>query len=208
MRLLVATAVPAERDAVLAGLPERHQVHVITVGVGPAAAAAGGAYEIARAQAAGAPYQAVLSAGVAGGLPGRAEVGAVVLASRSVAADLGAESPEGFIPIDQLGFGNPVIEAADLITCPDAVVGEILTVSTVTGGAETTAELCRRHPYAAAEAMEGFGVGTAASQAGLPFGELRAISNLVGPRDKSAWRLKEALAGLSRAVETAMKEWT
>jgi futalosine hydrolase len=47
--------------------------------------------------------------------------------------------------------------------------------------------------------MEGYGVGCAAQLAGLPFGELRTISNPVGPRDRSAWRLPEALAALERA---------
>lgn len=210
MRLLVATAVAAERDAVLAGLgdaarreraPAAGDVDVVAVGVGPAAAAAGTAYAIARAAV---PYDAVVSAGVAGGLPGRAEIGAVVLASRSVAADLGAESPEGFIPIDKLGFGSGTLAADPFLTHPDAVVGDILTVSTVTGTAEATARLAGRHPAAVAEAMEGFGVATAAAGAGLPHAELRAVSNLVGPRDKSAWRLAEALDALSHAISTAI----
>jgi futalosine hydrolase len=51
-----------------------------------------------------------------------------------------------------------------------------------------------------AEAMEGFGVATAAAGAGVPFAELRAISNLVGPRDRAAWRLEDAFAALRRAL--------
>jgi futalosine hydrolase len=45
--------------------------------------------------------------------------------------------------------------------------------------------------------MEGFGVACAA--AGKPFGEVRAISNLVGPRDREAWRIAPALAALETA---------
>jgi futalosine hydrolase len=45
--------------------------------------------------------------------------------------------------------------------------------------------------------MEGFGVGVAAGD--LPFAEVRAISNPIGPRDRAAWRLKEAFAALSTA---------
>jgi futalosine hydrolase len=79
-------------------------------------------------------------------------------------------------------------------------------VSTVTGTATSTEQLARRYPDAVAEAMEGFGVATAATQAGVRFAELRTISNLVGPRDRSAWRLTEALAGLAEAVATVTKE--
>ena len=46
--------------------------------------------------------------------------------------------------------------------------------------------------------MEGFGVATAAADHGVPFVEIRTISNLVGPRDRSAWRIDLALAALTR----------
>ena len=48
----------------------------------------------------------MISAGIAGGFPGRAPVGATVLGARSIAADLGAESPDGFLPVEELGFGT------------------------------------------------------------------------------------------------------
>jgi futalosine hydrolase len=199
-RLLVVTAVAAEADAVRAGA-DPGDVVVETVGVGPAAAAAGTARLLAAT-----PYRAVVSVGIGGGFPGRAAVGATVLGARSIAADLGAETPDGFLPVEQLGFGTSVLEAdAELIKAlaaahPEAVVGDILTLSTVTGTAATAARLAGRHPAAVAEAMEGYGVATAAAAAGVPFAELRAISNPVGPRDRAAWRLGEALAALTRAA--------
>src|SRR3569623_1490066 len=64
-----------------------------------------------RAAADGSPYRAVLSAGVGGGFPGQAETGATVVGTRSIAADLGAESPDGFLPVEELGFGARVVEA-------------------------------------------------------------------------------------------------
>jgi len=48
--------------------------------------------------------------------------------------------------------------------------------------------------------MEGFGVASAARLADVAFVELRTISNLVGPRDREAWRLTEALAALETAA--------
>jgi futalosine hydrolase len=171
---------------------------VEAVGVGPAAAAAG----TARLLAAG-RYRAVISAGIAGGFPGRAPVGATVLGDRSIAADLGAETPDGFLPVEELGFGHSVLAAdAGLVRAlggalPAAVVGDVLTLATVTGTAATAERLAARFPAAVAEAMEGFGVATAAGE--IPFAELRAVSNPIGPRDRAAWRLKEAFAALSTA---------
>ncbi|HEX4789744.1 MAG TPA: futalosine hydrolase, partial [Actinospica sp.] len=82
----------------------------------------------------------------------------------------------------------------------DAVVGTILTVNTATGTAERAAEMTRRHPEAIGEAMEGYGVAAAAQLADLPFAEVRAVSNLIGPRDRDAWRLDLALAALTAAA--------
>ena len=203
--LLVVTAVAAEADAVRAGA-DPDLITVEPVGVGPAAAAVGTTRLLLRAEADGRPYRAVLCAGIAGGFPGQAETGATVVGTRSVAADLGAETPDGFLAVEELGFGRSVIDADPALlrslasALPGCVVGDIVTLSTVTGTAATAAALVRRYPAAAAEAMEGFAVATAAAEAGLPFVELRTISNVIGPRDRGAWRLGEALAALTNAA--------
>ncbi|HSA50180.1 MAG TPA: futalosine hydrolase, partial [Yinghuangia sp.] len=92
---------------------------------------------------------------------------------------------------------------------PDVVVGPILSVSTATGSAARATELTKRHPGAAAEGMEGFGVAVAAADAGVPVCELRAVSNLVGPRDREAWRIPDALRVLgvaAAAILPALRE--
>jgi futalosine hydrolase len=204
-RLLIVVAVEAERAAVLSGLSGLDIV-VQVAGVGMAAAAATTARLLLIADQAGAGFDAVLSAGIGGGFAGRAGVGATVLATLSIAADFGADSPAGFLPADQLGLGPSTIEVdAALLDAlraalPQAVMGSVLTVSTVTGTAAETADLTSRYPDAAAEAMEGFAVATAAGQAGVPFAELRTISNLVGPRDRSSWRIADALDRLRLAA--------
>ncbi|WP_219834559.1 futalosine hydrolase [Paenibacillus sp. R14(2021)] len=203
-RVLIVTAVAAERDAVLRGLGGDERFHVVAAGVGPAAAAAG----TAAALAAGG-YRLAVSAGIAGGFAGTAAVGSLVVAGEIIAADLGVETPDGFASVDALGFGSSRIGvdarlagalAAGIAAAGLPVsTGPVLTVTTATGMAATAAEHERRVPGAAAEAMEGFGVATAALQFGLPALELRAISNAVGPRDRDAWRIGDALQALERA---------
>lgn len=203
-RVLVMTSVQAEKDAVLRGLQAAARFDVVVAGVGPASAAARTAAALAAAD-----YKIVVSAGIAGGFTGQAPVGSIVVSDAIVAADLGAESPDGFIGLDELGFGSarvPVdaalagrvtdaLRAAGLtVTC-----SPVLTVSTVTGTAERAAELAARVPGAAAEGMEGFGVATAALQFGIPAVEIRAVSNPVGPRNRDAWRIGDALAALEAA---------
>lgn len=170
MPRLVVTAVDAERDAVLAGLPDDAGITVATVGVGPAAAAAGTARLLAHAEAAGRPFRAVIAAGIAGGFPGRAAIGDVVLATRSIQADLGADSPDGFLSLDQLGFGtatvptDPALRQRLAAALPHAVVGDVLTVATVTGTAARAIALADTHPTAVAEAMRRAGCGVRAGR--------------------------------------------
>ncbi len=212
-RMLVVTAVAAERSAVRHGLGRgedasgpRDPIVVEAVGVGSGTAAAVTARRLALAETQGAPFAIVVCAGIAGGFVGRAELGQVVLASRSVAADLGAESPQGYLSITDLGYGPSTVEvdtellAVLSVALPAAAVGEILTVNTVTGTAGRSAELAARFPDALAEAMEGYGVAVAAEQAGAAFVEVRAVANPIGPRDRDAWRIDDALTSLAAAA--------
>ncbi|REK71762.1 futalosine hydrolase [Paenibacillus paeoniae] len=207
-RILVVTAVEAEREAVLRGLSAASTARfdVIAGGVGPAAVAARTATLLASSKG---TYNLVVSAGIGGGFPGRAGIGELVLADVMVSADLGAETPDGFLSVDELGFGSSRISSdmewnqrllAQLsnaaLTC---TLAPILTVSSATGTAATAKLRERLVPGAAAEGMEGFGVAIAAAQHGLAATELRAISNAVGPRDRSAWRIGEALKALENA---------
>lgn len=223
--MLVATAVSVERDAVAAafgalsleagdevlGTPFRPSgttahggsgIDVVAVGVGPGLAGASTASVLTAAALDGTPYDLVVSAGIGGGFQPEAGVGSLVVADEIVAADLGAETDDGFVSVTELGFGTVRHQPpADLVRpVADALgarTGAVLTVSTVTGTAGRAAVLRERHPTALAEAMEGFGVAEAAAAHGVPVLEVRAISNPVGPRDRAAWRIPDALAALT-----------
>jgi futalosine hydrolase len=262
MRILVATAVPAERDAVARAFPgpatesrlpagtlhrfraSAHELDatphygapttasddrgdtppppptgpeydLLAAGVGPALAAASVAGALTAAVLDGTPYGLVVSAGIAGGFAPDAPLGSLVLADEITAADLGAETPDGFLPVTDLGFGTVTHHPPrDLVraaaTATGARTGTVLTVSTVTGSAGRAAELRARHPRALAEAMEGFGVAEAAAAHATPVLELRAVSNPVGPRDRAAWRIGDALTALTTAfgkLTPALESW-
>ncbi|MET9436134.1 futalosine hydrolase [Streptomyces sp. NPDC006551] len=152
------------------------------------------------------PYDLVVSAGIGGGFQPLAALGSVVVSDAIVGADLGAQTPDGYLAVEELGFGRSVHQVPEWLTARISAaltdgaqrhtVGPVLTVSTVTGTAERAAELARRHPGAAAEAMEGFGVAEAAAAHGVPVVEIRAVSNAVGPRDRAAWRIGQAMDSL------------
>jgi futalosine hydrolase len=224
----------------------RGPVTVLAAGTGGPAAAAGTAVALAVAAATGDPFTLVLSMGVGGGFRGWAEIGDLVVGTKLVAADLGAESglddlrePAGkvhemdrslgfhstgapplprvasstsdgkFLTLDDLGLGSSTITpGTELVerlatvvglTGRRVVTGPILTVATVTGTELRAATLtARMDPIA--EGMEGYAVGTAATAFGVPAGEIRAISNPVGRRDRASWNLPSALASLRTAA--------
>ncbi|MFF4575034.1 futalosine hydrolase [Streptomyces sp. NPDC001410] len=227
VRVLVATAVPAERDAVARAFPEAGaQVRLPGVclvrtgagcdllagGVGPALAAASTATALTAAALDGSPYGLVVSAGIGGGFPPEAPVGSLVVADAITVADLGAETADGFVPVTELGFGTvthrpPPSLVRGVSEATGARPGTVLTVSTVTGTAARAAELRARHPRALAEGMEGFGVAEAAATHGVPVLEIRAVSNPVGPRDRAAWRIGDALAALTEGFGKLAPAW-
>jgi futalosine hydrolase len=201
-RVLIVTAVAAEREAILAAFHGDERFDIIAGGVGPAAAAASTAIALS-----GASYRCVLCMGIGGSYREPVQFDTVAIADEVIAADLGSESPEGFIRLDELGFGETRIRAdrelANLVATTlrqanvEVTTGSILTVSTATGTEQTAVQLRERFPQASAEGMEGYGVAVAAQKYQIPFIEIRTISNQVGPRDRAAWKIKEALAQLT-----------
>ena len=152
----------------------------LVCGVGPVEAAA----TTARALAVSRP-DAVLHVGIAGahrasGLEPRQ----LVLGSRAVYEDLRLTS--GLAPRD-VTPDEALLRAAQG-ALPEAAVLPIATTARVGGGTECPVE-----------AMEGFAVLRAATLAGVPAVELRAISNLVEDA-RADWRIEDALAALADAI--------
>ncbi|MHC4415102.1 MAG: futalosine hydrolase [Planctomycetota bacterium] len=204
MRLLIVTSVPAEAEAI--GSPEPAQV--VVSGIGRTNAAAATTEAIIRQG----PFDAVLSAGVAGALPGSGlSVGQTVIATKCVYAEEGLITPEGFLDLTALGFslgdftGNVVPVQSRLLSVLRSLfrAGPIATVATCSGSDAAADEVVRR-TGAVAEAMEGAAVVHAARRLGVPGIEVRAISNTAGDRDRQVWRLPAALAALHEAVHCAV----
>ena len=209
MRHLAVVATERERSALLRDVtaepvelgPLRAartaSADVVVSGIGPAAAEAA----TATALAAGG-YDAVLSIGICGAFRGTAALGDTVVATELVAADLGADSPGGFLGTAELGWQDdtvpvdPALRDAVLARLGEVVTGPLLTVSTVTGTRARADLLAQRHG-AVAEAMEGWGVLVAAQLHGLPVGEVRTVSNVVEDRDTATWDVALALGALT-----------
>lgn len=197
MRALIVTSVEAERAAI--DLPD-----VVVGGIGPAASAAAASAALARGS-----YDLVISAGIAGGFA-PLRLADIAVAGSIVFADLGRETAAGFEPVESAPVRYDVEPALalELADRTGGHLGTVVTVATVTGTAATADRLLARHPDVVAEAMEGAGVAAAAVCHGVAYAEVRAISNLVGPRDRAAWRIGDALSALGAALRDVARGWT
>lgn len=159
----------------------------LVCGVGPVEAAAATARALALR-----PFDSVLNVGLAGArdLP----VGALVVGTESVYADLAAEWP-----IVDRAPADAALVTAVRAALPDAVTCPIHTSAAVRGACDTVSQ----GPLV--EAMEGFGVLRAAAIAGVRAVEVRAISNELGEDDRSKWDIPGAMHLLEAVVPELLR---
>jgi len=140
----------------------------------------------------------------------------MVVATASAWADEGVRTPTEFLPCSRLGFpigpypGElvPVDEplSAAIAGRLGAVRGVIATVSSCSGTDAAAGDVAARCG-AIAEGMEGAAVGHAAAMLGIPFVEVRAISNTTGDRSRQVWALGPGLAALADAACAVAAVW-
>lgn len=208
MKVLIVVATYAEAQALQ--MSQKNQAlscKIVVSGVGPVAAAL--ATQAALTQQS---YDLVVSAGIAGAFSEHGLYpGDVVLSSQIIQADLGAWDKNDFCSLKELGLSlSPTQEHSGVFEVwPKAYIwaeqisanyGPMLTLSSVTGSDVQAKQLQERYPNALTEGMEGAGVAHASWLAGVPVVEIRGISNMVGPRDRSAWQIAPALVACAQGL--------
>lgn len=210
LRLGDATAAPGQGEVVLAPVHGRECLLLVT-GVGPVSAAAHLGLALGRENPSG-----VLCLGVAGTFDPRvASIGDAAVLNQAVFADYGLFGengvdprgiglPQGFLggqPVfDRLGLDPDAASERLALSVPDdwpRLCG--LTVSAASGTSARATAMARHG--AILESMEGFALAYAAAQAGVPFLEVRTVSNLVGSRAAHDWDLDGALDALAAACD-------
>jgi futalosine hydrolase len=149
-------------------------------------------------------YDLVIQAGVAGSFESSIGLGDIVYITKDTFGDLGAEDHAerldafdmGLIDPNATPYANAYLVAPELTWFKGLRHVTGLTVHTVSGCEATIAH--RKQRYGCdTESMEGAAFHYVCLREGIPFGQVRAISNYVTPRDKSQWKMKEAIANLN-----------
>jgi len=156
-----------------------------------------------------------INAGIAGSLNNEISVGEVVMPVSDCFADLGIETPDGFIPLKDTVFMNqnefPFIEGR--ILCENEFKEKALkilkpvrgiTVNTVTGTGATRERLkALFNPDI--ETMEGAAFFYVCAKDKIPFLAVRAVSNMAGERDPGAWNTSLAINNLAATLVELIK---
>jgi futalosine hydrolase len=173
--------------------------------------------------------EAVLCFGCAGAyLESGLRVGDLVLANEEIYGDEGAAVLDGFLDMQALGFplaeyggetwfnrfpADPELLAhghrlitRNLGARQRVACGPLVTVSTCSGTA-LAGNLLARRTEGLGENMEGAAVAQLCARFGIPFFEVRGISNLVEDRDLTRWDLPAAAVAAQQAVRAVLAGW-
>lgn len=133
------------------------------------------------------------------------QVGDVVRVDSEVQGDLGAQDVDGsFIPWHQvIGGQAQVFQAAEVSNAPQFLQNlkpaAGLTVNCCTG-TDSLAQSRRAQFGCDVESMEGAACFAVCNALDIPAYQVRSVSNFVGNRDKSSWKIDQALQNLRSAL--------
>lgn len=151
------------------------------------------------------PYDLVIQAGIAGSFTEDLEPGKVVVIKQDTFGDIGMEEGGNFTSIYKTGFyakdefpfvDGWLVNPNDLLNSFSLPVVKAITVSKVSDSKVQLHQFINSFSPQV-ESMEGAALHYICLQENRSFLQLRGISNFVGERNKTAWRMKEAIENLN-----------
>jgi futalosine hydrolase len=223
--LLVTGTTKLGSKSIIAGTLAGRQVLLCVGGMGKVNAAHAAALMITEFCP-----DSLLIFGVGGAYPASgAAVGDIALAQVEIAGDEGVLTHDGFKDMEHIGI--PLLKTATSVIfttypAPEHLLkqalqtlgtssnpgrnnvhsGPFVTLSTCTGTTERARELEERH-HGLCENMEGAAAAQVAELHGIPWLEVRGISNIVEDRDMQKWDIPKAAETCQKAVLQILEGW-
>jgi len=187
------------------------KVDILITGMGMTATA----YYLGK-QLPGSNYDVVLNAGICGSFSTDLTIGKVVNVTEECFCELGAENNDQFISLFDLGLMDPdeppfrsgkLLNNSNLKSASLRKLERVrgITANTIHGHPESIRKI-RDQFHPDVESMEGAAFFYACITSGVPFHQVRCISNFVEERDKSKWDIPLALANLNQVLLDIVKE--
>jgi futalosine hydrolase len=202
MEILLAAATDLELDPIRQHMEGQGHVYTyLTTGVGMVATTHALTKELGQAS-----FDLAINVGIAGSFDKDLEPGRVVTVSEDRFADLGAESPDGFLDVFEMDLADPNGRPFDhgslgMTINFETGIPEVrgITVNKVHGLQDSIDHITAKYAPQV-ESMEGAAFYYCCALANVPAVQVRAISNRVEPRNKDNWEVEKALENLSTAV--------
>lgn len=189
------------------------RLDLVHLGVGKVNTAAGLALAVDRLGP-----QAVVQFGVGGGYVGSfTSIGMVLAAEEEIHLDSGVRDDDGWRGMEALGF--PLLErggsrfnrfptdaglTAALTATLQLPTGVFGTTETLSGSFDVGGEFQQRFDLSI-ESMEGAAAAQVCLALGVPFAEIRSVSNIVGEPDRANWNVPAAVRAVNEAMLDALR---
>ncbi|MFO0417369.1 MAG: futalosine hydrolase [Pseudomonadota bacterium] len=154
-------------------------------------------------------YDRIIQAGLAGSFTELYPKRSVVVVGEELFGDSGAEDRGGFLDLFEMGlverdsfpFSGGALRAPDtgLLAATGLPIARSVTVNRTLSDSASIDWIRQRYSPEVVN-MEGSPFFYACLTHGVPFIELRAVSDMVGPRDKAAWDIAGAIAQLNHEL--------
>lgn len=154
-------------------------------------------------------YDLVLQAGIAGTFTEKFQPGEVVIARKDCFADIGMEEHGDFVSIYQTPFADKnkfpfsdgwLVNEYAYVKNQNLPLANAITINKISDSELQKKQLINCFSPDI-ESMEGAALHYVCLQENIPFLQIRSISNEVGIRDKTKWKIKEAITRLNEETE-------
>ena len=201
MKILVVAATKLE---IVPFLKMNTAAEVLTCGVGIPASVYHLTKKLLREK-----YDIVIQAGIAGSFSKKIKKGEVVIVEKDVFGDIGVEEKKIFKSLFQIGLQQEnefpftkgwLINSCEIIQRFTHLKHvKAITVNKIVTRKKYTNQL-KKCFNADIETMEGAAFHFVCLEQNVPFLQIRSISNKVGERDKSKWKIKIAVENLNKEL--------
>jgi futalosine hydrolase len=157
----------------------------------------------------------IIQAGIAGSFDTNLHLGEIVAVKKECLGDTGVQEMGEWKDIFDMGFKQPEelpfsnkylvnewLHQYNMLRLPEVTGVTINQISTNAG----IIKMLQTKYGAQVESMEGASLHYVCTLFNIPFIQIRAISNYVGERDKSKWKIKEAIENLNTTASQLLQK--
>ncbi|MFY9309493.1 MAG: futalosine hydrolase [Bacteroidia bacterium] len=181
---------------------KQHEIVILITGVGMVATA----YYVGKNI--GSKYDFAINAGICGSFNRNLDIGTVVDIVEDSFSELGAEDGDSFLSLSDLNLPGCITVKNPGSPFKNAVLDVLPKVNGITvnkvHGNESSIDMVTVKFHPIVESMEGAAFMFACKGSGIPYAQIRSVSNYVERRNKDTWNIPLAIENLNKKLMDAL----